>query len=113
EAERFARWLATDGAPLRARVGRQLVAARRAWDDAAIADDPQLSPFRAQLDEAVPMSTDPAMAATWEPAQEALRKALRGDLPPADALKAADRRITLALAPPPKGKDPIPYALGA
>ena len=109
EAERFALWLSTDGALTRARIGRQLVAANAAWDDPAIAADQALAAFRTQLSATVPMSTTPAMAAVWEPAQEALRKSLRGDETAHDALIAADRRITLALAPPPAARDPRPY----
>ncbi len=112
-AERFARWLATDGATVRATVGRQLVALRATWMDPRALRDPISVAFREQLPRAVPMSTDPAMAATWEPAQEALRKALRGDLSPAAALAAADRRIARALAPAPPAKDPRPYLAGA
>jgi arabinogalactan oligomer/maltooligosaccharide transport system permease protein len=109
EAERFARWLASDGALIRATVGRQLVAARAAWDDPRVAGDRALAAFRAQLDATVSQASDPTMGAVWEPAQEALRKALRGDLSPRAALLAADRRITLALAPPPPPVSATPY----
>ncbi len=109
EAERFAAWLAGPGSKIRATVGRQLVAWRETWLDPEIGKDQILSAFRAQLDDTVALSTDPTMGAVWEPAQEALRKALRGDLTPHDALVAADRRITLALAPPPPSADPRPY----
>jgi len=111
EAERFARWLSTDGALMRAKLGRQLVAARAAWNDPVIANDAALRAFRLQLAESVPMSTLPSMAAVWEPAQEALRKALRGDLSAHDALVAGDRRIALALAPAPAARDPRPYVV--
>ncbi len=109
EAERFARWLAEDGALVRAREGRQLVSAKSAWNDPIVAGDKMLSAFRAQLDASVVMSTNPAMATTWEPAQEALRKALRGELSPHDALAGADKRIARALAPAPPASDPRPY----
>ena len=109
EAEAFATWLVRDGALVRATVGRQLVAAKAAWEVPEVKNDRVLQAFLAQLSDVVPMSTDPAMGAVWEPAQEALRKALRGDLTPEEALRAADRRIALALSAPPPAVSPWPY----
>ncbi len=114
EALDFLRWLAgPEGAAIRARVGRQPVAARAAWDDPALAGDAVLQAFRAQLPDTVPMSNARAMQAVWEPAQLALRRVLRGAADPEAALRDADRRVAIALRPPPPEAAPVPWLLGA
>jgi arabinogalactan oligomer/maltooligosaccharide transport system permease protein len=115
EALAFAEWLATgEAARIRALRGRQTVAARAAWDDPEIAGDPILAAFRAQLSATVPMSNAPQMRQVWEPAQQALRKLLRGAAEPRAALAEAERRILEALrpAPPPAPVTPYVVALG-
>lgn len=108
----FATWLAgADAARIRARVGRQIVAARAAWDDPAIANDPVLAAFHAQLATAVPMSNAPEMRQVWEPAQQALRKVLRGAADPRAAMNEAERKILEALRPPPPPARGAPYAV--
>jgi arabinogalactan oligomer/maltooligosaccharide transport system permease protein len=98
----FLAWLAgPEGARIRARVGRQPVCAFAAWSDPEIARDAVLTAFRDQLAATVPMSNRPAMRAVWEPAQLALRRVLRGAAEPEAALREADRRIAIALRPPP------------
>ncbi|HEX2569105.1 MAG TPA: extracellular solute-binding protein, partial [Polyangia bacterium] len=111
----FARWLAgPEGARIRARVGRQPVADRATWEDPAIARDPRLAAFRRQLDATVPTSNAPVMNLVWEPAQQALRRVLRGDASPEGALAEADRRISIILRPAPPEASPLPFlvALG-
>jgi arabinogalactan oligomer/maltooligosaccharide transport system permease protein len=98
---------------VRARIGRQTVAARAAWDDPQIARDPLLSAFRAQLAATVPMSNAPAMRQVWEPAQQALRQVLRGAAEPRAALAAAQARILNALRPPPPAAPALPYWLAS
>ncbi len=106
----FLVWLAgPEGARVRARIGHQPVAVSRLWEEPELASDPLLTPFRAQLDASVPMVSSPAMRATWEPAQQALRRVLRGAFEPEAALRDADRQIALALAPRPRSVSPIPY----
>ncbi len=112
-ARAFLAWLvrADGGAAIRARVGHQPVATRAVWDDPAIARDPVLAAFRAQLAATVPMSNAPSMRVVWEPAQQALRRVLRGAADPAAALREADRRIGVALRPAPPEASRVPYAL--
>ena len=111
-AMQFARWLAgPEGARIRATRGRQTVAARAAWDDPKVARDPVLAAFRAQLAATVPMSNAPEMRQVWEPAQQALRKVLRGAADPRAAMVDAERKIEEALRPPPPPAPGLPYAL--
>ncbi len=49
----------------------------------------------------------------WEPAQLALRRVLRGAADPEAALRDADRRVAIALRPPPPEAAPVPWLLGA
>jgi arabinogalactan oligomer/maltooligosaccharide transport system permease protein len=108
----FARWLAgPEGARIRARVGRQPVADRATWEDPEIAQDPRLAAFRLQLDATVPTSNAPVMNLVWEPAQQALRRVLRGDATPQGALTEADRRIAIILRPPPPPASKLPFFL--
>ena len=108
----FARWLAgPEGARVRALAGRQTVAARAPWDDPRIGGDPILSAFRAQLAATVPMSNAPQMRQVWEPAQQALRRVLRGAAEPRAALADAQRKILEAMRPPPAPARTAPYAL--
>ena len=109
----FLRWLAgPEGALLRARVGLQPVAARAPWSDPQVAANPILAAFRSQLAATVPMSNQPAMRVVWEPAQQALRRVLRGAADPETALREADRRIAIALRPAPAEADRAPYLIG-
>ena len=108
----FARWLAgPEGARIRAREGRQPVAAQAAWEDPEIARDPVLQAFRAQLPDTVPMSNRPEMRAVWEPAQQALRRVLRGAFDPRAALVDAERQIKETLRPAPPAAASLPYAI--
>jgi len=112
-ADLFARWLAgPEAAKLRARIGRQTVAARAAWDDPQIARDPILSAFRAQLAATVPMPSSPAIRQIWEPLNQALRKVLRGATDAKSALADAQKRVNEALRPPPPPVPGAPYAVG-
>jgi arabinogalactan oligomer/maltooligosaccharide transport system permease protein len=109
----FARWLAgPEGATLRAVEGHQTVAARAAWDVPAVKDNPVLAAFRAQLPDTVPMSNRPEMTAVWEPANQALRRVLRGAADPRAALAEAERQILETLRPAPPAAPGTPYAVG-
>ncbi|MGZ3406188.1 MAG: sugar ABC transporter substrate-binding protein, partial [Polyangia bacterium] len=99
-AAAFATWLAGgEAAHIRATVGRQTVAARAAWDDPQIANDPILSAFRAQLAATVPMPNAPAIRQVWEPLNQALRKVLRGATGARPAMTEAQKRVVEALRP--------------
>jgi arabinogalactan oligomer/maltooligosaccharide transport system permease protein len=70
-----------EGGLSRARRGKQLVANKSAYLDPEIARDPVMTAFRLQAEQAIPMSSSPAMQLLWEPAQNALRGSLRGGDP--------------------------------
>ncbi|HEY8379943.1 MAG TPA: extracellular solute-binding protein [Nannocystis sp.] len=74
-------------------------------------DNPILAGFHAQLRTADPMPTAPAMRSTWEPADRAIRKVLRGQAEPADALAEAKRRFDDVRRPPPPPASPTPALL--
>jgi len=110
EARAFAAWLASPAAALtRATRGRQGVATLAALDDPAVAGDPVLSAFRAQLDHTIPTSSEPVMAATWEPMARALRRALRGASTPEEAVKQAQQELLVVSKPPPDEVDASPF----
>jgi len=70
--------------------------------------DALLAGFAAQARTAVPMPSTPAMRATWEPANRAIRKVLRGQASPADALAEAKFRFDDVRRPPPAPASPTP-----
>jgi arabinogalactan oligomer/maltooligosaccharide transport system permease protein len=74
-------------------------------------DNPILAGFRAQAELAEPMSADPAMRSTWEPAFRAIRKVLRGQASPEGALAEAAHRFADVRRPPPAAASPTPALL--
>lgn len=107
-AQDLARFLGSpEAARIRARVGRQVVATRAAWEGASdLAGDPLLATFRAAAMGARPMPVHPRMRAAWEPARMALAKALRRDGTVRAALDEGARRfadVTRPLPPPRDG----------
>ena len=110
----LARYLATpDVAIARARDGRQAVATLAAYDDPAVAGDPILGAFRAQLDQTVPTSNDPLMGATWEPQARALRRVMRGSLDGEVAARIAQEEFAVITRPPHAPSNPIPLLIVA
>jgi arabinogalactan oligomer/maltooligosaccharide transport system permease protein len=113
EAVAFARWLGRgEAAVTRALEAHQVVAERAAWLDPRVAGDRLLAAFHEAAADAEPMPTSTRMRAAWVPAQEAIRKALRGDEPSEAALEEARRRFEDALKPPPPPPSPAPLAVG-
>ena len=102
EVRRFARWLASATAARRRAERARGVTAR----NDVPSDDPIVRAFLEQAGLAVPMSTSTAMRATWEPANKALRKILRGDAPVAEALAEAEHRFALVMRAPPAPRSP-------
>ena len=102
EVRRFARWLASATAARRRAERARGVTAR----DDVPSDDPIVRAFLEQAGLAVPMSTSTAMRATWEPANKALRKILRGDAAVAEALAEAEHRFALVMRAPPAPRSP-------
>jgi arabinogalactan oligomer/maltooligosaccharide transport system permease protein len=114
EARAFARWVGdVPAAKLRATVGKQAVATLAAWDDPEVARDELLAAFHSAALEAEPMPTSTAMRATWVPAQQAIRKVLRGDAQGMAALDEARARFADAMRPPPPPPSPAPLVLVA
>lgn len=100
----LAEFLAREGAEVRARSGRQVVALREL--PPGVRDDAFLVAFARQAEDAVVMPSSPRMRATWEPAERALKKALSGTVSPAAALAEAERRFDDVVRPPPARRSP-------
>ena len=97
-----------DSAKVRALVGKQVVATKSVWTDADVAKDRDLSAFHAAAETGIPMPTSPSMRAAWVPLEQAIKKAVRGDATPHDALEEARARFVDAMKPPPKSPSPTP-----
>jgi arabinogalactan oligomer/maltooligosaccharide transport system permease protein len=112
EARAFVRVLGDEAAAKeRADTGRQVVATKAYWRDAT---DPLLTAFHAAAIEAVPMPTSVAMRATWVPAEQALKKIIRGDMAAAAALAEGKARYLDVMRPPPPSPSPAPlYVLAS
>lgn len=102
EVRAFVRHLASATAAGRRAARARAVTAR----DDVPSDDPIVRAFAEQAAFAVPMTTSTAMRATWEPANKALRKILRGDAPAAEALAEAEHRYALVMRAPPAARSP-------
>jgi len=103
-ARKLARWLgSTPSAVVRAQKGHQVVTTLAAWQVPEVKTDAMLVAFHRAAEMAVPTPSSLAMRAAWEPANRALRKVLRGDTEPEDALHEAKARFDDAIrALPPK-----------
>ncbi len=92
EVREFAGWLGADeSAEIRTRIGKQ-VAAVKGGD----------------MGDAIPMPSDRAMRAAWEPANRAIAKVLRDGASPRDALAESRRRYDEAVRPAPPSASPTP-----
>lgn len=106
EVRALARALAGADAAARRQQEARTLSARA--DVPVPAGDPLLAAFAAQAEVAVPMPTAPAMRATWEPAQRAIKKFLRGEATAEDATEGARRRFEDVRRPPPPAASPTP-----
>ncbi len=77
----------------RAKLAGQVVPNIGVYDDPAIASDPLLSVFRAQLEQSVPMPITPAMRLVWTPYETALGEVIAGRVDPGTQLLATEREI--------------------
>lgn len=114
-ARALAKHLASPGAAkVRAITGKQVVTTRATWTDAEVAKDPVLEAFHRAAEQAIPMPSSTRMRAVWNPAEQGLRKVLRGDATAAVALAEANARFIDVLRPPPAppGKTPLMLLLG-
>ena len=103
----LARWLGGNEAALvRAQEGRQVVPRPAVWDDPRLAALSNLKAFHAAAATAEPMDSSTGMQAAWEPANQALKKVLRGDQEPDAALREAKRRWEDATRPLPPAQSP-------
>ena len=82
----------------RARTAKQVVPNVRAYDDAAVAADPVLVAFRAQLPNTVPMPIHPAMRMVWTPYKTALGEVLSGRAEAGPQLLSVEREVAGYLA---------------
>jgi arabinogalactan oligomer/maltooligosaccharide transport system permease protein len=111
-ARALARYLVSkEGAAIRARIGRQVVATRSAYEYPDIGNDRLLSAFRAAADRAVPMDNTPAMLPIWEPEKRALVAVLSGASTPENAAAQAQRRLLAITRAAPPTRNPWPYAI--
>jgi arabinogalactan oligomer/maltooligosaccharide transport system permease protein len=112
EARAFLRALGDhESARIRAEVGGQVVATKSYWDEAGDRAPALLLTFRRAAADAVVMPSSVAMRATWSPAQNAIRKVLRGDMGPHAALLEAKARYDDVMRPPPPSPSPAPLAI--
>ncbi len=104
----FAAWLAGfPGAVIRGEMGNQTVAHLSAAREVEIRHpDPVRRAFQEQAENALPTPVRAEMTAVWEPANQALRQVIRGDLEPDQAARTAQRRIELTLLPDPPHRSP-------
>ncbi len=122
EARAFARELGSGTSAYdRAEVGKQIVATKGYWD-AQLIEDAKRSPeamrdrrtqlaFHDAAAGAVPMPSAMAVNPVWDPAKEALRKVLRGDASPRDALAEAKARYDDVMRTPAEASSPAPLAM--
>lgn len=104
-ASRLLAFIAGDeGAEIRAKLGRQVVA--RVELPPSAKGDAFLAAFAAQAEVAVPMPSSPRMRTTWEPAERALKKTLSGTVSADAALTEAARRFDDVVRPPPPRRSP-------
>jgi arabinogalactan oligomer/maltooligosaccharide transport system permease protein len=99
DARALARWIgSSDSAVLRAEVGKQIVATTSYWD-ARKDERTVLDSFHRACTAAVPMPRSMAANPAWDPTKQALRKVLRGDASPKDALEEARARYDDVMKP--------------
>ena len=92
-------YLAGDEAALtRMRLGKQLVANVKAYENPEFATSPVVKVFRAQSEVTVPMANSVEAGVVWSPFSGALRRAIFGDQAAADALAQAAKEAAAALA---------------
>jgi arabinogalactan oligomer/maltooligosaccharide transport system substrate-binding protein len=98
EALQVMDFLTSDEAALtRVKAGRQMVANAAVYANPSVAADPVVKVFRAQADNAVPMSNLAEAGVAWQPYSNALRKVVFGGENPAVALKEVAAKATAAM----------------
>jgi arabinogalactan oligomer/maltooligosaccharide transport system permease protein len=111
-AAELATFLASpEAARLRASVGRQVVATRSVWSEAELANDPVLAAFRRAANAGRVMPTHNNMRLSWEPANQAIRRALRDPQATRVAVEQGRRRYDDASRPLPAKRSALPLQL--
>jgi arabinogalactan oligomer/maltooligosaccharide transport system permease protein len=103
-ARALARFIgSSESAVKRAEVGKQIVATKDYWDrpvaSAAEKEHAFLDAFHRACTAAVPMPRSTAANPAWDPTKQALRKVLRGDASPKEALEEARARYEDVMKP--------------
>jgi arabinogalactan oligomer/maltooligosaccharide transport system substrate-binding protein len=99
QALAVADYLTSDEAALsRLQAGRQMVANAKVYENPRLLEDPVVKVFRAQADQALPMSASAEAGVAWNPYNTALRKAIFGDSDVGAALAEAQKAAAEALA---------------
>ena len=84
--------------------GGQLHTNRAIYDNPQVANDPVLSAFRAQYENAVPMPNYAEMTLMWSPVTTAMNKIVKGSATPEAALAEAQQTVVEGLAALRKGR---------
>jgi arabinogalactan oligomer/maltooligosaccharide transport system permease protein len=107
QARELALFLASRiGSIARATAGHHIVASTSAWLDPNVARDERLVAFHTAALAATPMPTHALMDAVFGPVDRAIRKVLRGDASPHDALAEAEHRFLDETRAAPPARDP-------
>lgn len=88
----------TEAAKTMALKGRQTPANKAAYDDAAVAGDPVLKVFRAQVENSVSMPNIPEMSMMWSPATIAMGSIIKKTVTPKQALETAQTALAKDVA---------------
>ena len=118
DARAFARMLGSEPAAReRAETGKQVVATRAFWTSPAAAAPSMkvLRAFHEASNDAIPMPVSIAMNPVWVPAEDALKKVIRGEAGAHETLEEAKARYLDIMRPPPPAPSPAPLValLGA
>jgi arabinogalactan oligomer/maltooligosaccharide transport system permease protein len=106
-AESLAIYLGSvEGSVIRARDGQHIIANAEAWRDPRLSGETRLRGFYEAARAARPMPTHRLMAATFLPAERAIRRVLRGDAEPSVALAEGSHRFLDETREPPPARDP-------
>ena len=115
DALAFSRALGTaEAAKTRALVGQQVVATRAFWtsEDAKLPAVDLLRAFHDAAADALPMPVSVRMNPVWVPAEDALKKVLRGEASAKASLDEAKARYVDIMRPPPPAPSPAPVVVG-
>ncbi|MBL8680087.1 MAG: extracellular solute-binding protein [Myxococcales bacterium] len=111
-ANELAAYLASPAAArVRATVGRQVVATQSVWSEPELANDAVLAAFRRAASRGRVMPTHNNMRLSWEPANQAIRRALRDPRATRVAIDQGRRRYEDASRPLPAKRSPLPLQL--